>query len=164
MQQATRFQLVDVPQALPGECLLCGGHDRDFFVDTGRNLEFHGAIYFCSDCLNEIGIQAGYAPPSLRKELEHKIESLEKTVYELTVANEGLEEAVHGLRRARNLSIPVTVDSPGVFSSTPVAESAASTGAPGVGSGESESPEPLHGEGPASVPDSSDSADFSLNF
>jgi hypothetical protein len=128
-------------------------------------MEFHGAVYFCSECLSEIAIQAVYAPPELRRKLESRIETLEKAVYELTVANEGLEEAVNGLRRVRSTSVmPVTLDSSGVHSSSQMAEQPASAGETPVAEGEGNSPESVHGEGSSSVPDSSESSDFSLSF
>ena len=45
--------VVDVPQALPRQCIRCknGGRDR-VYIDTGVDEEFYGVIYICSKCFN----------------------------------------------------------------------------------------------------------------
>ena len=39
---------------LPGTCSKCLSSNRDYFVDTGMDMEFGGVLYFCNICITEI--------------------------------------------------------------------------------------------------------------
>jgi hypothetical protein len=165
VNQVRRFAILETPAALPGCCYLCKSHNRAFYVDTALQEEFHGAVYICSECLFEMSEQAGCAPPELRKKLEDRIENLEKSVYQLTVDNEGLEEAVDGLRRVRGVGALVGIGNSPIVVSSPMAEPTASAGETPVAEGEGATPEQVHDEGVAELPaDDDKSSDFSLEL
>jgi hypothetical protein len=91
------MRLTHNPEALPGCCFICGSASREFFIDTGRTIEFHGAVYFCNECLSEIAHAAGYASPDYRKNLEIKITHMEDVIFELKTKAQGMEAALNGL-------------------------------------------------------------------
>lgn len=50
------------PLSMPGTCVMCGvdlAPDRPF-VDFGYELEYHGRLYFCMICLDEVVRPLGY--------------------------------------------------------------------------------------------------------
>lgn len=54
----SRFQIVERPVAHPGKCAVCGATDREC-VDFGMDLEDYGAVYFCVECAQEVGLAVG---------------------------------------------------------------------------------------------------------
>lgn len=99
------MQIVNAPVALPGCCFICGAASREFFIDTGRSIEFHGAVYFCSECLTEIATAAGFLSVKNTALLKFEMEKLENKVFELTKREAGLEQTVRGLVTA-GFSLP----------------------------------------------------------
>lgn len=49
-----RFALLDKPFANPGKCAVCGSSNKPV-VDFNFNLDWYGAVYFCVECLAEVG-------------------------------------------------------------------------------------------------------------
>lgn len=51
----SRFRLLDAPIAAPGTCILCksAGGDERKFIDLGIQVDWYGAIYFCTFCITE---------------------------------------------------------------------------------------------------------------
>lgn len=91
------FKLTTAPEALPGSCMKCGSADRKFFVDTGLNIEFHGAIYFCNLCLEEMAQLAGYLSPESAEKIKTRMEEMELQVFNLTKREQHLEESIGSL-------------------------------------------------------------------
>lgn len=91
------MQIVNAPVALPGCCFICGAASREYFIDTGRSIEFHGAVYFCSECLTEMATAAGFLSVKNTALLKFEMEKLEARVFELTKKEAGLEQTVRGL-------------------------------------------------------------------
>lgn len=62
--ESTRVQVVNTPVAAPGTCVLCGtaGDGQRTFIDFGKQLDWYGAIYFCSECIREVSLAIGYIP------------------------------------------------------------------------------------------------------
>jgi hypothetical protein len=60
----SRVQVISVPIAAPGVCVLCGtsGGDNRTFIDFGKQLDWYGAIYFCNICIAEISRAIGFVP------------------------------------------------------------------------------------------------------
>ena len=60
----SRFQLVpQVATMAPGKCCVCGGSEKEFFVDFGFQLDFYGSVYFCNDCILEVANVLDYHGP-----------------------------------------------------------------------------------------------------
>ena len=51
----------EVPVMLPGICARCRCNEqaREYFVDTGFDLEFEGVCYICNKCLEDIAKASG---------------------------------------------------------------------------------------------------------
>lgn len=158
------MELMSVPQALPGSCAKCGSATRDWFLDTDLYYEFHGAVYICSDCLAEMASLAGYARPEKVERMNIELNEALRSIEELTIQVEGLEQAVDGLRLSRSTSRDVTL--PVATLSVPLDTEGASVSAPQLGEGTGIFTEPLHDEGVAIVPDDagSDTGIFSLGI
>ena len=62
-----RMQVLDVPVAAPGKCVVCGfgGREDDRkYIDFGFDLDYYGVVYFCSSCFTEVAGQLGYISES----------------------------------------------------------------------------------------------------
>lgn len=79
--EATRFNKVDVPTALPGACGLCQS-DKGPFVDTGIWKPMMGRLYICERCTKEI-----YSLFDIKKEEPEPIPGLTRQEFE-EVTNE----------------------------------------------------------------------------
>lgn len=75
----SRIKLIDTPVAAPGVCCLCGtaGGDGRAFIDFGKQLDWYGAVYFCSFCLAEVAEAIGYIPIVAYDELNKKSRELQ---------------------------------------------------------------------------------------
>lgn len=60
----SRIQIVDVPLLAPGVCFICGtaGLDDRTFIDFGRQIDWYGAVYLCSECIKEVAVSIGFIP------------------------------------------------------------------------------------------------------
>jgi hypothetical protein len=60
----SHVQLVDTPLQSPGTCVLCGVagpcSDGRKFVDFGLQIEFYGAVVFCTSCIGSVATVAGF--------------------------------------------------------------------------------------------------------
>jgi len=68
-----RMQIVPRPFAWPGKCMVCGAVDRPC-LDFGMELEEHGAVYFCVECMAEGARAIGYVSQSKVDELNLKLD------------------------------------------------------------------------------------------
>lgn len=103
----TRWQVVTHPGALPGECFLCAGDSttREWFIDTGRQMEFHGAVYICNECLLEMAAMVGCASQVETTALVEAHMLLEQKVFGLETELAGMyemERAIDVFIRARS--------------------------------------------------------------
>lgn len=60
----SRFSLHENPNVAPGICAVCrnSGGDGRVFVDFGLQLDWYGAVYFCSECIRELCEAIGFVP------------------------------------------------------------------------------------------------------
>ena len=94
------MNITNSPSALPGSCYFCGSGLRDWYIDTDQSVEFHGAMYICNICFEEMSLLADYIKPAKYLEMKIKLESSEMAVYELSKDNQLLKEAIDALGRA----------------------------------------------------------------
>lgn len=61
MLRMSKYRILAVPDVPPGICSNCGASKQDGrkYVDIGRHIEWYGAVYFCTLCLNDIAKAAG---------------------------------------------------------------------------------------------------------
>ena len=91
------FQLVDVPLALPGSCYLCGSGDKPPYIDWGVSIEFHGALYTCSECTGAVASLLGFVPRHTHNEVIKTLANLNAENAGLVRQNLALREAVENL-------------------------------------------------------------------
>lgn len=81
----SRINILDVAPVAPGTCILCGsaGGDGRKFVDFGKQVDWIGAIYFCTECFGEVARAIGWVPVAEFNELNAEVKSLksEATVH-----------------------------------------------------------------------------------
>ena len=87
----SRFTILDNPNREPGVCAVCGsaGGDDRKFVDFGKQLDWYGAVYFCTHCVIELAASIGFiesAPHEALKKLN------ESEVHELNVTIESFRD------------------------------------------------------------------------
>ncbi len=142
------MRITDSPEALPGSCKLCGSGTKAPFIDFGLSEEFYGAWYLCEECYSEGARLLGYLPPVEALALETKYIALLEEKFQLLVKVSGLEQAIDGLRIARD-SIPSDIsDRPDSISvSLFEADEESQGGENLLGSGEGETSEPSDDKG-----------------
>lgn len=88
------------PSALPGSCYFCGNGSREFYVDTKLSVEFHGAMYICNFCCEEIARLVKFIPHAEYKSLLADNEELSELTYQYKVRIDALEGALRDLANA----------------------------------------------------------------
>ena len=158
-----RFRKTVAPEALPGCCYFCRGTSRDYFLDTDMHIEFHGAVYICSECLREMAQFVGFEIPERVKHLKERISALEEINTNLLIERDGLEKAVDGLSTARSVRRVDTIWNPS--DSVQLAFEGTEEGETKLGDRENESSESLYDKGMADVSANDSSTNpFSLGF
>lgn len=74
------FQMVSAPSALPGCCLFCNSADRSLFADCEMNIDFHGAVYICEECIKELAYKIGYISPDQNLEYQQTIANMQTEI------------------------------------------------------------------------------------
>ncbi len=115
MQPGGRFNVTNAPHALPSKCVVCGswGGDGRKFVDFGMDIDFYGAIYFCSVCLTECCNKLGYINPDQWQSVNTMNDELISRVQTLEADNVNLRSALSAtdfLRGGFDYSSPVAND------------------------------------------------------
>lgn len=86
------MQLVNRPEALPGQCKGCGAADRGPYVDTTWSEEYYGAIYFCRDCVLEMAFLYGAIAPEKADALKLELEEAKQTLFDTEVKLRSLSQ------------------------------------------------------------------------
>jgi hypothetical protein len=94
------MQITYSPGALPGSCYFCGNGSREYYVDTGLSVEFHGAMYICNICATDIAHLIKFISPDEFKSIRQGKEELESINYELIKRVGVLEESLRELANA----------------------------------------------------------------
>ncbi len=81
------YRVLPVPDVSPGKCCNCGASRNDGrqYLDTGRHVEWYGAIFFCGLCMREFAEALGLLN-IVRAELE---ETKALLVTQEALANKG---------------------------------------------------------------------------
>jgi hypothetical protein len=143
------YVVVESPTAAPGSCKKCGGSSKEWFIDMGHSEEFHGAVYYCNECMDDIARACGYLPSQDREAIEAKIENLLAETFDWKTRYEALENSLDSLLRARFLdsldSDVITVVSS--LENSDAGEVVQPETGGSLGEGEGTSPEPGDDEG-----------------
>lgn len=91
-----RVKIVSAPERLPGKCGLCGtATSKKGFLDTSLSYDFFGALYFCYNCITEMGDQFGLLNEEKSSALTAQLASTKKELEET-------KEALNELDRLRS--------------------------------------------------------------
>lgn len=92
----SRIKILDAPILAPGTCCLCGsaGGDSRKFIDFGKQLDWYGAVYFCSECINECVMATGYVKASLFNQIDQENQKLIREMEELLLRHEAVTHAL----------------------------------------------------------------------
>lgn len=160
------IELIPHPLALPGACFKCrcGSENRDWFIDLGFSMDDYGAVIICNECVIEMAYAAGMITSAHADQLNQKLSALTTENEELKIRNEGLEQAVDGLRLAGSGSR--TYSNTDLNLAVPESSEVSGEREEVVAGGTEGTLEPLHDEGMAIIPDDadSDSGGFQLNI
>lgn len=85
------FQLLNYYPAIPGCCKSCGNSTRMPIIDMGWSEEFHGAVYLCMTCLEEMASTAGFYSEESVQKIKDKSLQRKRKVEELE-----LEKSING--------------------------------------------------------------------
>lgn len=93
-----RVQVYPSPVAAPGQCGMCGKAEHPKgFVDIRMDFEFYGVLYFCYDCVGDIGRAVGFYAPEDLSSLRARVERQDDELVILREAILGMESTVDGL-------------------------------------------------------------------
>lgn len=92
----SRLHILDKPVALPGKCSLCGdtGSDNRKFIDFGLQLDWYGAVYFCSECIKELAQAINYISLTHFESQARELSILQIKYDQLEARNKAVENAL----------------------------------------------------------------------
>lgn len=91
------FKITQNPAALPSSCIFCPGSARPWYVDCEYSIEFHGALYICSECIREMANICGYLSKEESVFIGEKLDLKDLEVIKLRAAVANLEKAIDSL-------------------------------------------------------------------
>jgi hypothetical protein len=95
----SRIQVLDVPIMAPGKCTICGsdGGDGRKFIDYGHQLDWYGAVYFCSYCIKECAQAVEFIPVEAFDKLHTDFRELQVQHDKILNENKALRNALSTL-------------------------------------------------------------------
>jgi hypothetical protein len=158
-----RVQIIQVPIALPGKCVICGsvGGDGRKFIDFSWQMDWYGAIIFCENCMTEVMDVIGYVHEDTHNELKTRYENLIQEAGALAKINEELKNVLRnafGIDPDRTDSYP---DSGGMLSTNDAIPEDNERNAESTNVGDAFTIEPSGEQGSDDVPAPTTSADKS---
>jgi hypothetical protein len=91
------FRVVDVPEALPGQCYFCGSASKEKYLDFGTSQEFYGALYGCNECMFAAAKLLGFLSPIEVETLVREHRERSEALSILQIQHQALEEAMQNL-------------------------------------------------------------------
>lgn len=118
----SRLKVLNNPELAPGVCFLngCVGDGKRKFIDFGKNIEWYGVVYICTECIVEVVEASDYIPVANFDALHKEYRSLLIEYNQLKAKYAPFEEAIKNVVESRN-SMP-DVDFDMLRSSTPRVE------------------------------------------
>lgn len=92
----SRLKVLNNPELAPGVCFLngCVGDGERKFIDFGRNIEWYGAVYICTQCIIEVVEAADYIPVAAYDALHSEHRKLKVELDQLKAKYAPFEEAI----------------------------------------------------------------------
>lgn len=159
------MQLIPHPMALPGCCFKCrtGSENRQFFIDFDFSFDDFGAVILCDECVYEMGHAANMITSKEFETLKQNYHQALVEVEEIRIINEGLEQAIDGLRLAGSSTRTYSNANPSLLDEATEPEPL--DGQVELDSGEGTSAESLHDSGVAELSDdAATDGTFTLNI
>lgn len=99
----SRIKVLDNPNLAPGTCIVCGsaGDGERKFIDFGKQVDWIGAIYFCTFCVVEIVEAGGYIPVATFDKLHDEYRDLQVKNDQLVAKYQPFEEAINHVVESR---------------------------------------------------------------
>ncbi len=109
----SRIKVLETPILAPGTCSLCGsaGDGKRTFIDFGKQLDWYGAVYFCSECICEASLAIGYIPVASFEKLHNDHRALQIELDQLVKRHEAVSNALSILLANSNVSVDDFVQS-----------------------------------------------------
>lgn len=112
ISEQSRYAILDVPILAPGHCFTCGtasNEDGRKFIDFGKQIDWFGAVYLCSECIIEVAAIVGFLPVAKFNDL---FDVNKKLQIELDQANKRLENLrnIYGDLFAGRHDVPSSLD------------------------------------------------------
>lgn len=106
MTEPTLVQILNIPIAAPGTCVICGspGDDKRKFIDFNLTIDYFGVVYFCTFCFSEIANACNFIENSGYQSLLQRNQELKGA---LESANTRIESLNATLRDCFNGNSPV---------------------------------------------------------
>lgn len=154
----SRLKVLNNPELAPGICFLngCVGDGERKFIDFGKNIEWYGAVYICTQCIVEVVEAADFVPVATFDKLHDAYRSLEIEHRQLQNRYAPFEEAINNVVESRNSNPHLAFDSlRASVSESKSSEDESHDNGKSV-EGESETDKPVDVEGSDDLFDSSD--------
>lgn len=104
----SRFRILQTPELEPGKCCLCGAADSDRqYVDFGFQLDWYGAVYFCTHCFVEAAETVGFIPTQKLISNSERLGQLLEMNQTLIDEYRSFRDAVRAILRDCKCSIPL---------------------------------------------------------
>lgn len=99
----SRINVLDNPVLAPGVCCLCGcaGDGERKFIDFGKQLDWYGAVYFCTVCIIEVAEASGFIPVANFDKLHSDYRKLGVEIDQLKAKYEPYEKAINSVVESR---------------------------------------------------------------
>lgn len=96
---SSRVNLLDTPILQPGVCCLCGssGDGKRKFIDFGKQLDWYGAVYFCSECIREVSEVCEFIPVASFNKLHKEYRELQIKYDQLEVKYRSIDNALRSV-------------------------------------------------------------------
>lgn len=108
----SRIKILDRPILAPGSCCLCGsaGGDGRKFIDFGKQLDWYGAVYFCSECIREASEACGFIPVASFEKLHDEYRRLQIRFDQMAIELKSVKDALSTILNNRSSGSTNTID------------------------------------------------------
>lgn len=108
----SRYSILDAPILEPGTCFTCGSAGNDDgrkFLDFGKQIDWFGAVYLCTECIREIAEALGFLPVDKFNELFDINKNLQISLDQANASNQRIRDVYADLFADR-VDLPTSVD------------------------------------------------------
>lgn len=154
----SRLKVLDNPELEPGICFLngCVGDGKRKFIDFGKNIEWYGAVYICTQCVIEVSEAAEFIPVASFDKLHNDYRELKVNYDQLAAKYAPFEEAIKNVMDSPSPGFGMVLHPSNMRSDSSSSDKRDESDSTGSVQGESETNESVDVEGPDDLFDASD--------